>query len=367
MPRLRELGVSTGELPPGRWNAITDVADVRVGHVTLIEGEGRLRPGHGPVRTGVTVILPHSDNLYLEKVPAAVCTLNGFGKPAGFEQVRELGLLEAPIALTNTLNVGLVLDALVQYAVDQTPEIGISLPTVNAVVGETNDGYLNDIQGRHVRNEHVLAALRSAHDGPVEEGAVGAGTGTVCFGWKGGIGSASRIVSLAGENRVFTVGALAQTNFGRRSDLTIHGAAVGKLLEAAPAEPPQSGPGSVMIVLATDAPLSERQLGRVCRRAAVGLARTGGGLSHGSGDFVIAFSTAERAPHRPSGAVALRPALVDEAQVIDLFFRAAAEAVEEAVLNSLFTAKTITGRDSHTAHAIPVDQALAILSISLIK
>jgi D-aminopeptidase len=362
MPRLRDFGISIGSTPPGvsptgQWNAITDVPGVRVGHTTLIEGEGPLRRGYGPVRTGVTVILPHSENLFLEKVPAAVCTLNGFGKPAGFEQTRELGVLEAPIALTNTLNVGRVLDALVQHAIEQTPAIGVSAPTVNVVVGETNDGYLNDIQGRHVRAEHVFAALASASSGPVTEGAVGAGTGTVCFGWKGGIGSASRLVAPDGAATAFTLGALVQTNFGRRADLTIAGVPVGKRLRA-PDEPPQAGPGSVMIVLATDAPLSDRQLGRLCRRAAVGLALTGALLAHGSGDFVVAFSTTPRIPHRPPELFALRPALVDEGRLLDLFFRAVAEAVEEAVLNSLCAAVTTTGRDDHIAYALPMDQVL---------
>lgn len=355
MPRLRDFGLTIGVMPPGQWNAITDVPGVRVGHATLIEGDGPLRPGVGPVRTGVTVILPHSGNLFLEKVPAAVCTLNGFGKPAGFEQTRELGVLEAPIALTNTLNVGLALDALVQYSIERTPEIGVSASTVNVVVGETNDGYLNDIQGRHVRRQHVYAALTAAAGGPITEGALGAGTGTVCFGWKGGIGTASRLIALPGAE--FVLGALVQTNFGRRADLTICGVPVGKRL-CLPGEPPKAGPGSVMIVLATDAPLSDRQLGRVCRRAAVGLARTGSVLAHGSGDFVVAFSTTPRLPLQPPEAFSPRLALVDESRVIDLFFRAAAEAVEEAVLNSLCAAVTTTGRDGHTAYALPMDQVL---------
>jgi len=355
MPRLRDFGITIGVMPPGQWNAITDVPGVRVGHATLIEGDGPLRPGVGPVRTGVTVILPHSDNLFLEKVPAAVCTLNGFGKPAGFEQTRELGVLEAPIALTNTLNVGLALDALVQYAIERTPEIGVSVSTVNVIVGETNDGYLNDIQGRHVRRQHVYAALAAAAGGPVTEGALGAGTGTVCFGWKGGIGAASRLIALPGAE--FVLGALVQTNFGRRADLTICGIPIGKRLRLS-GEPPQAGPGSVMIVLATNAPLSDRQLGRVCRRAAVGLARTGSVLAHGSGDFVVAFSTTPRLPLQPPEPFSPRLALVDESRVIDLFFRAAAEAVEEAVLNSLCAAVTTTGRDGHTAYALPMDQVL---------
>ncbi|MGD8475455.1 MAG: P1 family peptidase, partial [Anaerolineae bacterium] len=206
-PRVREVGLVPGRMEPGVHNAITDVAGVRVGHATLISGEGRLRPGRGPVRTGVSVILPHDGSLFRQKVRSAVHTINGFGKVFGFEQVRELGAIESPIALTNTLNVGLVADALIEHALRQDPEIGISTAgTVNVVVGETNDGYLNDIQGRHVRAEHVQAAIESASPGPVVEGAVGAGTGTTCFGWKGGIGTASRV--LPEEAGGYTVGAL---------------------------------------------------------------------------------------------------------------------------------------------------------------
>lgn len=360
MPRIRELGIQFGEMPTGAWNAITDVTGVRVGHTTLISGEGALQPGRGPVRTGVTVILPHAGNLYQEKVRAAVHTINGYGKVAGFEQVRELGLVEAPVALTNTLNVGLVLDALVQYAIQQNPEIGISSASgsVNVIVGETNDSYLNDIQGRHVRREHVWEALESASDGPVQEGAVGAGTGTVCFGWKGGIGSASRI--LPAEMGGFTLGALVQSNFGASRDLMIAGFPIGRQLSP-PKTPAAQGPGSVMVVLATDAPLSARQLSRLCVRAAGGLARTGAMLTGGSGDFVIAFSTAYRVPHRAPAPTVMQPVLLNEARVLDGLFRAVIEAVEEAVLNSLAAAQTMTGRDGHTAYALPLDQVQAFL------
>jgi D-aminopeptidase len=360
MPRMRELGIFIGEMPVGAWNAITDVRGVRVGHCTLISGEGALRPGSGPVRTGVTVILPHGGNLYQQKAHAAVHTINGFGKVAGFEQVRELGVIEAPIALTNTLNVGLVLDALVQDAIRHNPEIGIhpESGSVNVVVGETNDGYLNDIQGRHVRAEHVWAALQSASDGPVTEGAVGAGTGTVCFGWKGGIGSASRV--LPEELGGFTLGALVQSNFGSPRDLTINGVPVGRRL-APPQTPPVSAPGSVMVVLATDAPLSALQLQRLCARAVVGLGRTGAILSHGSGDFVVAFSTAQLIPHRATAITIPQVTLSREAAVMNGLFRAVVEAVEEAVLNSLAAAQTMIGRDGHIAHALPLDHLQEIL------
>ena len=350
-----------GELPAGAWNAITDVAGVRVGHSTLVYGEGALQPGSGPVRTGVTVILPHGDDLYQEKVPAAVYTLNGYGKAAGFEQTRELGLLEAPIALTNTLNVGLVLDALVQYTIHQNPDIGINPDSgsVNIIVGETNDSYLNDIQGRHVRFEHVWQAIDNAASGPVAEGAVGAGTGTKCFGWKGGIGSASRV--LPGELGGFTLGALVQSNFGSPRDLVITGVPVGRYLVPPGAAPLVQAPGSIMIALATDAPLSSLQLGRLCARAGPGLARLGGILSHGSGDFVIAFSTAQRIPHHTLAPIIPQLALGNEAGVMDGLFRAVVETVEEAVLNSLAAARTMIGRDGHIAHALPLDQVAELL------
>lgn len=332
-----------GVLPPGPLNALTDVAGVRVGHATVIHDEG-------PARTGVTVILPHGGNPYRLKTRAAVHTINGYGKAFGFEQVRELGLLESPIALTNTLNVGLVADALLRWAIGLNPEIGRP-GSLNVVVGETNDGYLNDLQGRFVRFEHVRSALAEAGAGPVSEGAVGAGTGTTCFGWKGGIGTASRVVPPG-----FTVGALVQSNFGRAEELTILGVPVGRSL----VPPGESGPerGSIMIVLATDAPLSERQLGRLCARAGAGLARVGGTFGHGSGDFVIAFTTADPVPHEPERMLASRMAVIDEELAMRGLFPATIEAVEEAVLNALFCAQTMSGREGHIRHALPIGPVL---------
>ena len=363
--RIRELGIVIGRLPPGRQNAITDVAGVRVGHTTLISGEGPLRPGLGPVRTGVTVILPHPDNLFSEKVPVAVHTINGFGKPTGFEQVRELGVLESPIALTNTLNVGLVMDALVQHAIAENPDIGIGTGSVNVVVGETNDGFLNDIQGRHVRAEHVWKAIQAASDGPVEEGAVGAGTGCYCLGWKGGIGTASRV--LLEEQGGFTLGALVQTNFGGREDLLVQGLPAGRLLERQ-ARKETAGPeerdrgGSIVVVLATDAPLDSRQLGRLCMRAAAGIARTGSHYGHSSGDFAIAFSTAQRIEHYPPALTSMRKILADEARGMERLFVAVVECVEEAILNSLSSAQTMTGRDGNTAYGLPLDELAGLVA-----
>ncbi|HDQ73664.1 MAG TPA: S58 family peptidase [Chloroflexi bacterium] len=365
--RLRDIGLSVGRLPPGPHNAITDVGGVRVGHVTLVSGEGPLRPGEGPVRTGVTAILPHAANLFREKVRGAVHTINGFGKVFGFEEVRELGVIEAPVTLTNTLNVGLVADGVLQYAIRQSPEIGVRTSSVNTVVGETNDGYLNDVQGRHVGAEHVWQAIESAASGPVAEGAVGAGTGTSCFGWKGGIGTASRV--LPGEAGGYTVGALVQSNFGHPRDLTVCGVPVGEYVQPpGVSEGRQPEKGSVMVVLATDAPLSARQLRRLCVRAAAGLARTGSHYGHGSGDFVIAFSTAFRIPHRVSFSSSVgtgdltctQTMLSDEARAMAWLLPAVVESVEEAVLNSLFRAETLVGRDGHTRYALPVDEVVAL-------
>lgn len=357
--RLRQLGVHPGELPVGPSNSIVDVAGVRVGHTSLYSGEGPLVPGQGPVRTGVTVILPHGGNLFREKVPAAVFTINGYGKAVGFEQIRELGCLESPIALTNTLNVGKVTDALVVDAIRRNPEIGIHASTVNVVVGETNDGWLNDIQGRHVQAEQVWAALESASANPPELGSVGAGMGTICYGWKGGIGSASRQVAL--DQVSFMIGALVQTNFGRRGDLVALGVPVGKKLAEAGLASEQLEKGSVMVVLATDAPLDAHGLERLARRAAAGLARTGTNLGGQSGDFVIAFSTANRLDAFDPRLSTLSLLAYPPARLLDCLFQAVVECVEEAVLDSLFCAETVVGRDGHLARELPVDPVLAWL------
>ena len=365
MPRIQELGIYQNQLPRGPLNALTDVAGVAVGHETINTGHGLWQPGHGPFRTGVTVILPHLDNLYTEKVPAAVHTINGFGKVAGFEQVRELGRLETPIALTGTLNVPRVADALITLAIEQNPHIGVGFAengrkgyaSVNPVVGETSDGFLSDIQARPIGEKEVRAAIESATTGPVAEGVVGAGTGTSCFGWKGGIGTASR--TLPPGKGGFTVGALVQSNYGGSTELTIAGVPVGQHLQ--PLQPEKrTEDGSIMIVLATDAPLDSRQLGRLCHRAAFGLARTGSTCHGGSGDFVIAFSTAYRLPDRPLDLVGQRPFL-DEQPLMSSFSLAVIEAVEEAIYNSLFMAHTVVGRDGNTRYGLPVEEVVAIM------
>lgn len=371
MPRVRELPLDEHisrwwRLPPGPHNAITDVSGVAVGHYTLIRGDGPLRPGHGPFRTGVTVVLPHTGNLYAEKVPAAVHTINGYGKAMGFEQVRETGAIETPIALTGTLNVPRVADALISLAVEQNPHIGVGFPekgrkgyaTVNPVVGETNDGFLSDIQGRPIGEAEVREAIAAATTGPVKEGVVGAGTGTGCFGWKGGIGTASR--ALPPELGGYTLGVLVQTNFGRPEELIFLGMRADHVRPPGTSEDVGGGSlgGSVMVVVATDAPLTSRQLGRIARRVAFGLARTGSTCHADSGDFVIAFSTAYRIPDRPDQAVVTRPAVLEEARVLNALFLAVVEAVEEAVLNSLTTAHTVVGRDGNTRYAFPYAEFL---------
>ncbi|MBN2471457.1 MAG: P1 family peptidase [Anaerolineae bacterium] len=356
MPRLRDLGLTPGLLPPGHHNAITDVTGVRVGHTTLVEGTGPLVPGEGPIRTGVTAILSHGGNLFEQKVVAAAHTLNGYGKAAGFEQVRELGAIETPILLTNTLNVGSTTDAVISHMLRDNPDIGIRTSTVNPVVGECNDGFLNDIQGRHVRAEHVWQSIQNAANGPVAEGNVGAGTGTGCFGFKGGIGTASRLVA------DFTVGVLVQTNFGSRTHLMMLGVPVGRSFADRLLPTSAPGPGSVMIVLATDAPLTSRQLGRLAKRAAFGLARTGSISSNGSGDFVVVFSTANPRAHRPTGVVEQVARIPDEAHgIIDRLFLAVVESVEEAVLNALLMANTMTGRDGNTLYALPAEEVREML------
>ena len=346
-PRARDVGIEVGILPTGPLNAITDVEGVKVGHKTVWRGD--------VVRTGVTVILPHSDNLFQKKVPAAIYLGNAFGKLAGSTQVEELGNIETPIALTNTLNVPIAVQALIRYTLQQPGNE--SVRSVNAVVGETNDERLNDIRGLHVTEADVMAALEGAVFGPVEEGSIGAGTGTSCFGFKGGIGTSSR--QLPADFGGYTIGVLVQTNYG--GFLTINGAPVGRELGKFSLSEYTKGKqseGSCMIVVATDAPLSSRNLKRLSKRAVLGLGRTGSLMYNGSGDFVIAFSTAYRIPYNSE---VLDPpvALVSNANMSTLFM-AVVEATEESVYNSMFKAISVTGRDGHTREAIPIDKVIEI-------
>ncbi|MDQ2787498.1 MAG: P1 family peptidase [Chloroflexota bacterium] len=360
--RARARGVTIGTIETGRWNALTDVPGVRVGHCTVAFGDGALVPGQGPARTGVTAILPHAGNLFRENVPATSQIINGFGKSIGLVQVDELGAIETPILLTNTLNVPRVADALIDHMLTVEPAIGIRTTSVNPVVLECNDGHLNDIQGRHVHAEHVQRAIANAADGPVAEGSVGAGTGMVAFGVKGGIGTASRV--LPEPHPRYTVGALVLANTGRLDDLRIDGVPVGRELAATRSEwAEESGDGSIIILLATDAPMTTRQLGRLARRAALGLGRTGATASHGSGDIALIFSThaANRIPHRPPGPVRTIETIAEDGPLISSLFTAVIEATEEAIINTMFGNQAMTGRDSHRAPGLPVERVLAIL------
>ncbi|RLQ89840.1 P1 family peptidase [Planomicrobium sp. Y74] len=332
--RIRDYGVMIGRLQPGPRNAITDVEGVTVGHVTLSEGSSQ---------TGVTAILPHQGNIFKEKLIASSHVINGFGKTMGTIQMKELGTLETPILLTNTLAVGTAADTLVDYMLEQNPEIGRTTGTVNAVIGECNDMFLNDIRAKFVKREHVLEALQNTST-DFTEGAVGAGTGMLCYSLKGGIGSASRIMEMSHGN--YTIGVLVLSNFGILSDLLVQGKAVGEELKEALLESyKEEDKGSVMIIVATDLPVSERQLNRILKRAVTGLSRTGSIITNGSGEIVIGFSTATRVPHdKPEQLLAI-PQLHEED--MDTAFRAIGEATEEAVLNSLVTAEEIIGRDGN--------------------
>jgi D-aminopeptidase len=352
-PRASDLGLKVGILPTGPLDAITDVAGVEVGHTTIIRGNN--------IRTGVTAVLAHPGNLYREKVPGAIFVGNGFGKLAGFTQVDEMGDIETPILLTSTTSVPRVADALISYMLALAGNEDVL--SINPVVGETNDGYLNDIRGRHINSDDVFAALKNAKGGPVEEGAVGAGTGTVVFGWKGGIGTSSRLLpaTLGG----YTVGVLVQTNFG--GVLTIAGAPVGQELgqyylrkELNQGGGKDKADGSCMIVVATDAPLDARNLKRLAARAWLGIARTGSSASNGSGDYAIAFSTAPQVRIHANDKALTRNVAVMANDAMSPLFQAVIEATEEGVYNSMFKATTTTG-NGHTVEALPMEKTVEIL------
>jgi D-aminopeptidase len=339
--RLRELGYAVGRFPPGERNALVDVPGVLVGHRTLDAGER--------LRTGVTAILPHGGNLYVEKVLGACHVVNGYGKAAGLSQLAELGTVESPILLTSTLSVGPVWEGGVRHLLDQNPEAARDRDTVNVIVGECFDGWLSDARSLPVRPEHALEAIAAAADDEVREGAVGAGTGTTCFGYKAGIGGASR---RTGGGRV--LGCLVCSNYGSRRDLhLLVGPAAAEEAEGAP-EPPAQG-GSIMIVLGTDAPLSERQLGRLAARAAFGLGRAGSFATNASGEYVIAFSTAHRIAHRSDSPELELRLLRDDSPEVRNLFEAAGEVAHEAVLNSLCAAAPMEGRDGNRVEALPYE------------
>ena len=346
--RARDYGIQIGVLKTGKYNAITDVEGVSVGHLTLNKGKN--------IRTGVTAILPHSENIFQQKIPAAMHIGNGFGKLTGYSQVEELGNIETPIILTNTLSVPMAADALIDYTLAM-PE-NQDVRSVNPIVGETNDGGLNDIRGRHIQKKHVLAAIKDAKKGNVEEGNVGAGTGTRCFGYKGGIGTASRV--LPEKLEAYTVGVLVQTNFG--GVLQIDGVSIGRELGNfyLKNQLDYTPDGSCMIVVATNAPLDARNLKRLAKRAIMGLAKTGGIASNGSGDYVIAFSTAKnlQIPYRAN--TPFRSGKVLRNEQMSPLFMAVIEATEEAIINSLFAAKTMKG-NGRTIEALPIKKTIKIM------
>ena len=347
--RARDYGIEIGVLPPGKYNSITDVNGVRVGHTTMIRG--------GHIRTGVTAILPHDKNLYQLKTPAAVYIGNGYGKLTGISQVKELGNIETPVVLTNTMSVPTAFNGLISYTIDQPGNEHVR--SVNGLVGETNDGALNDIRGRHISEEDVLKAIEAANGDPVTEGNVGAGTGTICFGFKGGIGTSSRILPepLGG----YTVGVLVQTNFG--GVLQIDGVPVGEELEkfSFSKQILENADGSCMIVVATDAPVNARNLERIAKRAMMGLGKTGGIASNGSGDYVIAFSVAEGNLIKATSSSPVYASQTLTNNALSPIFLAAIEATEEAIINSLFAAETMTGNGGRTVNELPVDKVIEIM------
>lgn len=346
--RLREIGVEIGSLSPGKFNAITDVPGVKVGHTTVFNDEG-------PARTGVTVILPHSGDIWRDKVTAASFVVNGNGAMLGLDWIRESGGIEGPIALTNTHQVGDVASAMVRWMIRKYPDIGVDDETYVPVVGECDDSALNDAQGFHVKQEHVFAALDGAASGLVAEGAVGAGTGMSCYDWKGGIGTSSRMLSK--DDGGYTVGVLVNCNHGDRDQMRIDGVPVGAHLEEDMATVHREG--SIVIVVATDAPLNARQVERLCKRAAMGLARTGSVAHTSSGDFIVGFSTGRMIPRATDDLVLSLPELSDNA--IDPLYAATADATEEAIINALCMAETVVGRAGNTSTAMPLDRVVELM------
>lgn len=351
--RARELGISLGRYKTGRWNAITDVAGVKVGHSTIIKGAGRLEVGKGPIRTGVTAILPNPDNVFAERVVGGGFILNGAGEVSGMTQLLEWGLIETPIFLTNTLSVGAVSDAAVKWMVERYPGIGGEHDVIIPLVGECDDSWLNDVAGRHVRDEHVYEALSAASDGPVPEGAVGGGTGMITCDFKAGIGTSSRKLpeALGG----YTVGVLVMSNFGVLRQLRVGGLPVGEILEARHRKDVprrHKDYGSIIAVIATDAPLITHQLNRLAKRAALGIGRVGSTAMHGSGEIVLAFSTANKVPRESRKMVYRMKILLDER--LDPLYEAVIEATEEAILNALCMATDMEGVNGNVSRALPL-------------
>jgi D-aminopeptidase len=350
------LGIHIGRLSPGRYDAITDVAGVRVGQVTHNTGSGKLVPGVGPVRTGVTAVVPRTD-VWHRKVFAAAWALNGNGEMTGTTWVNEAGWMEVPVLLTDTLSVGRVDDGVVSWYLKQYPDVGIGDDVPLPVVAECDDSFLNDMQGRHNTAADAVAALDSATGGPVAQGGVGGGTGMVSFEFKGGIGTASRVLS--SRDGGYTTGVLVNTNTARRDELTVDGVPVGANIQDLQPREPRAGNGSIIIVIATDAPLVHDQLERLAKRAALGLARTGATARTGSGDLIIAFSTANTVAHYPSARTATITVL--DQYHINTLFDATEDATEEAVINALLAGQTTVGRDGNTVYGLPHDRLLQIM------
>jgi D-aminopeptidase len=363
--RLRDLGFAIGRFPAGPWNAITDVAGVRVGHTTLVAGDGPLEVGKGPVRTGVTAVLPHAD-IFNQRAVAGGFVLNGAGEVSGLTQVQEWGLLETPILLTNTMSVGKVSDAVVKWMTKKWPKIGNEEDVVIPLVGECDDSWLNDAVGRHVRSDHVYKAIEQAASGPVAEGSVGAGTGLITCDFKAGIGTSSRRVEIAtvaagGDGPVYTVGVLVSSNFGVMRSLRVDGAPVGEVLEPEFSKPRRErNAGSIITIVATDAPLLSPQLVRVCKRAALGIGRCGSFAAHGSGEIIVAFSTANIVPRVATRMTATLDVLLDEA--CDPLYEATVECTEEAVINALCMGDEMRGPTGHVAPALPLAELADILA-----
>lgn len=358
-PRARDVGIEIGFLKTGTHNAITDVQGVRVGHSTIIQGNGALVPGEGPIRTGVTAILPHQRDMFFDKVTCAVVRINGFGEVTNTQQIDEMGVMEGPLMLTNTMNVARVADAVIDWAFEHSAAMGVTTWGISPVVAETSDSYLNDIRGRHVHRAHVFEAIENAREGIVTEGAVGGGTGMICYEFKGGIGTSSRV--LPDELGRYTVGVLVQSNFGARRRLRVDGVPIGRELIDYDERIKRDSQGSVIVVIATDAPMSSRQLKRMGMRATFGLARTGTQGGNTSGDFAIAFSTTRNRPHHSSSHTLTLEQVVEDTKLINALFDAVVEATEEAVLNSLFKAETMIGRDDRIIHALPIQETVEIM------
>jgi len=360
--RARELGLPLGHFKPGKHNAITDVEGVLVGHSTIIQGEGPLKPGQGPVRTGVTAILPNRRDIFMERMTGGGFVLNGAGEVSGMTQLMEWGLVETPILLTNTMAVGAVSDAVARYMVEQNPGIGDEHDVIIPIVGECDDSFLNDISGRHVKREHVYEAIRTASDGPVAEGNVGGGTGMLTCDFKGGIGTSSRKLpeALGG----YTLGVLVMSNFGKMHNLRVGGLPVGEVLAEKFKHVPRrvQSYGSIIAVVATDAPLLSHQINRLCKRVGLGIGRVGSYAAHGSGEIVVGFSTANIIPRRTQKMVYKLKILLD--QRLDPLYEAVMEATEEAILNAMCMATSMTGVNGNFVPALPLDEVRRFVNAS---